>query len=167
MSTLDQFRHRLGRTWENLSEGWQRLRESAEHAMTRFRPLSKQQELETWEDQVVRHSSDWGLVAAEVREDEQEVTVRLEVPGMEDDNFDISVIDDYLVVRGEKRVQSDRHEGRFHVMECAYGSFERAVPLPAEVDSTAANASYRRGVLTVSLPKHERVVRRRIPVSAG
>ncbi len=167
MSTLNQFRQRLGRTWENLGEGWQRLRESAEHAMTRFRPLSKRQELETWEEQLVRHSADWGLIAAEVREDDKEVTVRLEVPGMEDDNFDITVIDDYLVVRGEKRVQSDRREGRFHIMECAYGSFERAVPLPAEVDGDAASARYRRGVLTVSLPKHKRVARQRIPVSSG
>ena len=167
MSTLDQFRQRLGRTWDNLSEGWQRLRESAEHAMTRFRPLGRQQDLETWEDQVMRHSADWALIAAEVREDEEGVTVRLEVPGMEDDNFDITVIDDYLVVRGEKRVQSDRREGRFHIMECAYGSFERAVPLPAEVDGDMASARYRRGVLAVWLPKHKRAARQRIPVSSG
>ena len=164
MSTLDQFRQRLGRTWENLSEGWQRLREGAEHAMTRFRPLSRQQELETWEDQMMRHSADWGLIAAEVREDDEEVTVRLEVPGMEDENFDIGIVEDYLVVRGEKRVQSERHQGRYHVMECAYGSFERAVPLPAEVDGNAAKASYRRGVLTVTLPKSEGSKSRKIPV---
>ena len=167
MSTLDQFRQRMGRTWENLTEGWQRLRESAEHAMTRFRPLSSHQDVETWEDQVVRHSADWALVAAEVREDDEAITVRLEIPGMEDENFDISVVDNYLVVRGEKRVQSDRQEGRFHVMECAYGSFERAVPLPAEVDGDAASARYRRGVLSISLPKHKRAVRQRIPVSSG
>ena len=167
MSTLDQFRQHLGRTWQSLGEGWQKLREGAEHAMTRFRPFARQQDLETWEDQVIRNSSDWGLVAAEVLEDEREITVRLEVPGMEDDNFDLSVIEDFLVVRGEKRVQSDRQEGRFHVMECAYGMFERAIPLPAEVDGSAASARYRRGVLTVSLPKQERALGRRIPVASG
>ena len=167
MSTLDQFRHSLGRTWENIAEGWQKLRERAEHAMTRYRPLSGRRDLETWEDRIVRQSADWGLVAAEVREDEDLVTVRLEVPGMEREGFDVDVVDGYLVVRGETRVASDRHEGRFHVMECAYGSFERAVPLPAEVDSDKAEAHYRRGVLTVSLPKHQRVTRRRIPISRG
>lgn len=167
MSTLNQLRDSLGRTWENLTEGWHKLRESAEHAMTRFRPLGKQGDLDTWEDQVIRHSADWGLLAAEVQEDENTITVRLEVPGMDKDNFDIDVIDDYLVVRGEKRVEKDRHEGRFHVMECAYGSFERAVPLPVEVDGTAATARYRRGVLSISLPKHERAKRRRIPVSSS
>lgn len=167
MSTLDQFRHGVGRTWENLAEGWQRLRERAGHAMTRYRPLSGQRDLETWEDRIIRQSADWGLVAAEVREGEDLVTVRLEVPGIERDNFDVDVVDGYLVVRGEKRVASDRHEGRIHVMECAYGSFERAVPLPAEVDGDAAKAHYRRGVLTVSLPKHRSVTRRRIPISSG
>lgn len=165
MSTLDQFRHSLGKTWESLTEGWQKLRESAEHAMTRFLPLSARQDLETWEDRVVRHSADWGLLAAEVQEDEDMVRVRLEVPGMDKENFDIDVIEDYLVVRGEKRVESDRQEGRFHVMECAYGSFERAVPLPAEVDGNSATAAYRRGVLSVFLPKARRAKRRRIPVS--
>jgi len=167
MSTLDQFRHRLGRTWENLAEGWQRLRDGAEHAMTRFKPFRGRHDLETWEEQIVQHSPDWGLLAAEVQEDEEKVTVRLEVPGMEKNNFDIDVIEDYLVVRGEKRVESDRSEGRFHVMECAYGSFERAIPLPAQVDGNAAKAAYRRGVLSVSIPRLQRATRRRIPVSSG
>jgi HSP20 family protein len=166
MSTLNQLRDSLGRTWENLTEGWHKLRESAEHAMTRFLPLSKRQDLETWEDQVIRHSADWGLLAAEVQEDEDRVVVRLEVAGMDRDDFDIDVVDDYLVVRGEKRVEKDRHQGRFHVMECAYGSFERAVALPAAVDGNAAEARYKRGVLSISLPKHERARRRRIPVAS-
>jgi HSP20 family protein len=167
MSTLDQFRNSLGKTWEHLAEGWHKLRESAEHAMTRFRPLGQQRDLDTWEDQVIRHSADWGLLAAEVQEHEDAITVRLEVPGMDEDNFDIDVIDDYLVVRGEKRVEKDRQEGRFHVMECAYGSFERAVPLPVQVDGNAAKARYRHGVLSISLPKHPRARRRRIPVASS
>ena len=53
MSTLNQLRDSLGRTWENLTEGWHKLRESAEHAMTRFRPLAKQDELDTCPDDPV------------------------------------------------------------------------------------------------------------------
>ena len=59
----------------------------------------------------------------------------------------------YLTVRGEKRLQREERRGRYHVMECAYGGFERAVALPAEVDDGGARASYRRGVLQVVLPK--------------
>ncbi|HFD81065.1 MAG TPA: Hsp20/alpha crystallin family protein, partial [Gammaproteobacteria bacterium] len=54
--------------------------------------------------------------------------------------------------------------GRFHVIECAYGSFERAIPLPAEVDEQGARARYRRGVLTVRLPKKAGARKRRIEV---
>lgn len=167
MSTLEQVRHSLGRTWEALSEGWQALRERAGQAMTRFKPLGRRGDLDTWEDQVIRHSSDWGLLATEVQEDEHNLIVRLEVPGMDSENFDIDVVENYLVVRGEKRVQQEQRQGRFHVMECAYGSFERAIPLPVEVDGNRAGASYRRGILTVTLPKHERARTRRIPVDAG
>jgi HSP20 family protein len=84
---------------------------------------------------------------------------------MEPDKFDIDVVDNYLVVRGEKRVQQEQREGRFHVMECAYGRFERALPLPVEVEGHKATARYRRGVLTVSLPKHERARARRIQIN--
>jgi HSP20 family protein len=167
MSTLEQLRRSLGRTWDNLTEGWHGLRERAEHALTRFRPLGRQGDVDTWEDQVIRHSADWGLLATEVQEDEHQVIVRVEVPGMEADKFDIDVVDNYLVVRGEKRVRQEQRQGRYHVMECAYGSFERALPLPVEVDGHKAQARYRRGVLTVTLPKHERARARRIEISSG
>ncbi len=167
MSTLDHVRRGLGKTWESLAEGWQSLRDRAGQALTRFRPLGKRDDLDTWEDQVIRHSADWGLLATEVQEDEQNLTVRLEVPGMESGDFDIDVVEGYLVVSGEKRVQQEQRHGRFHVMECAYGSFERAIPLPVEVDGNRASATYRRGVLSVTLPKPEQAKARRIPVSAG
>lgn len=167
MSTLEQVRRSLGRTWESLAEGWHNLRERAGQALTRFRPLGSRDDLDTWEDQVIHHSAGWGLLATEVQEDDDSLTVRLEVPGMESDNFDIDVVEGYLVVRGEKRVRQEQRQGRFHVMECAYGSFERAIPLPVEVDGNSASARYRRGVLTVSLPKLQTAKTRRIPVDAG
>jgi len=165
MSTLQQLRHSLGRTLDTLAEGWHNLRQRAEHALTRFRPLSRRDEVDTWEDQLVKQSADWGLLATDMQEDGNELIVRMEVPGMEADDFDIDVVDNHLVVRGEKRVEKSHRSGRFHVMECAYGSFERAIPLPVEVDGNRADARYRRGVLTIALPKHERARSRRIPIN--
>jgi HSP20 family protein len=72
---------------------------------------------------------------------------------MERDDFDLQVLDDYLVVRGEKQLERERTEGQYHVTECAYGSFERAIPLPGEVETGKARARYTRGVLRVELPK--------------
>lgn len=154
MSTLDQLRHGLDRAWESLAEGWQQLRERTAQALTRYTPVRHGGALETAGEQLARHGSRWALLAAEVREDETEVVVRLEVPGMEPEQFDIDVVEGrYLTVRGEKQVQREEQQGRYHVMECAYGLFERAITLPAAVDEGGARASYRNGVLRIALPK--------------
>ena len=61
--------------------------------------------------------------------------------------------DNTLVVRGEKRFERESTRGRYRVLQCAYGSFRRAVPLPAGVLGDNARASYRNGVLRIELPK--------------
>ena len=66
---------------------------------------------------------------------------------------DIEVVGNTLVVRGEKKLARDEVRGRYHVMERAYGQFERAIRLPAPVDDSKAKARYRAGVLAVTLPR--------------
>jgi HSP20 family protein len=116
--------------------------------------------LETAEEQVMENASRWGLLAAEVKEDEKTVTIRLEAPGMEANDFDLEVIDNVLIIRGEKRVEREQSDGRYYIMERAYGRFERALPLPTEVDESKAHAKYQRGVLWVSLPKAQKTKHR-------
>jgi len=164
MSTFAEIGEGLERAWDSIADGWRQLRQRAAHALTRFKPLNREGKIETAEEVFLQRSSRWGLLAADVSESDTEVNVRLEVPGLEADNFDIHVVGNVLVVRGEKQVQHTQTEGRFHVMECAYGSFERAVPLPVEVDENAAKASYRRGVLHIKLPKKVVARARRIEV---
>lgn len=164
MSTFAEIGDGLERAWDSIADGWRQLRQRATHALTRFNPLNREGKLETAEEVFLQRSSRWGLLAADVSENGAEVNVRLEAPGLEADNFDIHVVGNVLVVRGEKKVQHVLTEGRFHVMECAYGSFERAVPLPVEVDENAAKASYRRGVLHIKLPKKATAAARRIEV---
>ena len=166
MSTLEQLTTGLGRAWDALTEGWRQLRERAGHALTRFNPLARSGELQTLDDQLMQQASRWGLLAAEILESDNEVIVRLEAPGMEKDQFDISVVDDYLVVRGEKTAHHEEKRGRYRLVECAYGAFERAIPLPAAVDEQRASARYRRGVLTVTLPKTTGARSRRIKVES-
>jgi HSP20 family protein len=164
MSTFSEIGEGLERAWDSIADGWRQLRQRATHALTRFNPSSREGQLETAEELYLQRSSRWGLLAADVSETDSEVHVRLEAPGLEADNFDIHVVGNVLVVRGEKQVRHSSTEGRFHVMECAYGSFERAVPLPLEVDENAAKASYRRGVLHIKLPKKAAARARRIEV---
>lgn len=163
MSTLDQLRDGFGRALYSLAEGWRHLRQRAASALTHFTPQPSG-EPQTGGGQLVSRASRWGLLAAEISENDADIVVRLEVPGMEPGDFDIQVIDDCLVVRGEKRVRSEQHRDHHHITECAYGRFERALALPAAVDEGRTSASYRRGVLTVTLPKARRNNRNRITV---
>lgn len=164
MSTLNQLRHGLERAWDSLAEGWRQLLDHASDALTRFTPVRHAQELETADELIAGRASRWGLLAAQVQETDEAVVVRLEAPGLEPEAFDISVVDDYLVVQGEKRVQRESREGRYTLMECAYGRFERAIPLPVPVDEDAARASYRHGVLRIELPRLRAAGARRIQV---
>lgn len=165
MSTLSQLKEGLSQALSSLAEGWHELREKASHALTRFHPGKSEQE--SADGQLISSASCWSLLAAEVIEDDKQVTIKLEIPGMEPGNFEIQVIDNYLVVRGEKQVEREAHRGRYYMMERAYGSFERAIPLPVEVEESGASASYRRGVLRIVLPKSQRSGRRRIEVQSG
>lgn len=164
MSTLDQLRTRLNETWNHMTEGWQYLRNKATHALTYFKSRPARGEIETADEQYLQQSSRWALLAADVWSTDDAVIVSMEVPGMDKDDFDITVFDDYLVVRGMKHVRREGTVGNYHTIECAYGEFERAVALPEEVDQGKAGASYNDGVLRVTLPKTSRQRRRRITV---
>lgn len=154
MATWQQLRENVSRAWDSLVDGWHQLYERASGAITRFVPgASKLNPTEKEQHELARRSSGWGVLAAEVSDDKKCVIVRLEAPGLEPDEIDIQVVNSMLVVRGEKRLQKEHEDGRYHVVECAYGSFERAIPLPAEIDLNNAKANYKHGVLRVELPK--------------
>jgi HSP20 family protein len=134
-----------------LVEGWRRLYRRAAGAITRFTPGDKS--LTRDQDLAAVPSVGWGVLAAEVFDDDDRIVVRLEVPGLEKDDLDLQLMEDVLVIRGEKQAQRERTEGRYHIAECAYGSFARTIPLPEEVEADQAQASYRKGVLRIELPK--------------
>jgi HSP20 family protein len=162
MSTLNQIREGLSRAWDSITEGWRELREMAAEAVTRFHPTDGDDA-----ERLPVRSVRWGLLAAEVADDDEQVVVKLEVPGMDPDDFDVSVVGDLLVVRGEKRVAWDNRRGDFYIAERAYGRFQRAVRLPAPVDEANARARYDAGVLTVRLPKREPRRRNRIRIDSA
>ena len=165
MSTLNQLREGLNEAWDTLVDGWQRLYRRAAGAMTRFTPgkMAREDDEGTGQAIAVR-SAGWGVLAAEVFDDDDKIVVRLEAPGLEKSDFDLEVLDNYLVVRGEKQIERERTEGRYRVTECAYGQFERAIPLPEEVEPGETHASYKKGVLRVELPKAEGRRRRKVTV---
>lgn len=96
-----------------------------------------------------------------------EVTV--ELPGMKEEDIDITVGEGVVTIRGEKKLEREQTEGGCHLSERSYGSFSRTLPLPDTVDVDAIEASYDRGVLTLTMPKREpsEPARRKIEIKAN
>lgn len=153
--SLESMKEGLGSLWGSVAEGWQQLRQRAENAMTRFRPSAASQlpERQQVDDPFYLPLGGWSMLGGEVFEDDRRLVVRIEVPGLDKDQVEVQVRDDALVVSGEKRFERESSEGRWRVMQCAYGSFRRVVPLSAPVLADEARASYKNGVLRVELPK--------------
>lgn len=89
----------------------------------------------------------------EVRESNKEIKVIAELPGLDEKDIDITIQDDVLILRGEKREEKTEEGEYLYYMERSYGTFYREIPLPVEVDSNRAEAVFKKGVLTVRLPK--------------
>lgn len=102
--------------------------------------------------------------ALDVHEDDEKVTVQVELAGMKKEDFDISLQDDVLTISGERTADSARREGESFRSERLFGSFSRSVTLPAPVKSGDVTASYKDGILTVTLPKAEEAKPRKIQV---
>lgn len=112
-------------------------------------------------------TSAW-LPPCDVVEDGDGVRIMMELPGVEPDDVRLSLENNILTIRGEKRQQQESTEGgRVHRYERSYGTFERSFSLPNTVDADKVTADYDNGVLTVRLQKAERMRPREIRVNAA
>ncbi|MCK4710770.1 MAG: Hsp20/alpha crystallin family protein [Gammaproteobacteria bacterium] len=158
MFNMSNLGESLNRSWESVSHGWDQLMGRAGNALTHF--SSKQSE----HDDAPVKTPNWSLMSCEVFDDADKVVVRLEVPGLSADDFDVSVVDNVLRISGEKRFEREESKGNYHLLERAYGHFSRAIPLDYEVDAESADASYKNGVLRLALNKKPDQRRRRIEI---
>jgi HSP20 family protein len=103
--------------------------------------------------------------SVDVIDREEEVVVRAEIPGVDRENLEVSLSDDRLTIKGTTRHEKEEKEaGEFTRREMSRGSFTRAVTLPANVDGEKAKASFKDGVLDITLPKLKPSKRLRINV---
>ncbi|WP_235896470.1 Hsp20/alpha crystallin family protein [Oceanidesulfovibrio marinus] len=107
-----------------------------------------------------------GYPALDIAENEDSVTVTAEVPGMKAEDIDVTLERGVLTIKGEKKFEDERKGENFHRIERSYGSFQRVVQLPTEVDDEKVTANYKDGVLTLSMPKSPAAKKRKIEIGA-
>ena len=119
--------------------------------------------------------SDFGVtdgseaIRVDVSDNGKEVIVKAELPGMSEDDIDVSVSEGSLRIRGEKRMDNELRDAGVVMRERSYGVVERIVPLPEGIEPNAAQATFKNGVLTLVIPKTAdfQSNEKHIPVQAG
>jgi len=133
---FEQMRREMDRFWDSFFEGGVRRTEGA---------------------------GEW-FPSLDVAETKNDVVVKAEVPGMDPKDIDISLSDGVLTIKGEKKQEREEKEGDYHLTERSFGAFTRAIQLPTEVQSDKIEASYKNGVLKVTLPKSEEAKKKEIKI---
>lgn len=102
--------------------------------------------------------------SVDIKESKDAYVVKSELPGVDKNDVDVSIEDNMLVIRGDKKVEAESDEHQNHRKECTYGYFERSFSLPKQVDTNKVQASFSNGVLTLNIPKAEEAKPKQIQV---
>jgi HSP20 family protein len=105
--------------------------------------------------------------AVDVYEDEHKVTLKIEVPGIEEKDIDVRVENNTLTVQGQRKIEKEEKEENYRRVERQYGSFTRTFTLPQTVDAESVSANYDKGVLKITLPKKAEAKPKQIKVNVG
>ena len=132
---FDRIRKEMDRVWDSFLEG---------------RPM--------------RRAGEW-LPSIDVSETKSDLVIKAELPGMDSKDIDISLSNGFLTIKGEKNQEKEEKDENYHLIERSYGSFTRSVQLPREVQSDKITASFKNGVLRVTLPKSEEAKKKEIKVN--
>ena len=105
--------------------------------------------------------------SVDIYENKDQIVLEAELPGMKQEDFDLSIENNVLTLRGERRFEKTDETDNYHRVERSYGAFTRSFTLPQTVSAEGATAEYNNGVLRVTLPKREETKARRIEVSGA
>jgi len=103
----------------------------------------------------------------DVYEDEQHLTLKAELPGVDPKNVDIRIENNVLTVRGERKFEKEEKEENFHRIERRYGSFTRSFTLPSTVNADSVKADYENGLLKIQFEKRAEAKPKQIQVNIG
>jgi HSP20 family protein len=135
-----------------------RLRNEMERLYDRFfdfRPFRRFTEEGEW------------MPSVDVSETAKEIIVNAEIPGVEAKDIDVNLDGNVLTIKGERKREHEEKEENFHRIERSYGSFFRTLSLPSEVDGEKIKATYKKGVLRITLPKTKKAAGKKIEIATS
>jgi HSP20 family protein len=145
--------------------------------LTRWQPVSEFSTLQDRMSRLFRDSFSEGreealtntsfAPAVDVYEDEHNITLKIEVPGIDEKDIDVRIENRTLTVHGERKFDKDEKEENFRRVERQYGSFTRSFTLPPTVDAEKVAANYDKGILKISLAKKAEAKPKQIKVNVG
>lgn len=119
-----------------------------------------------WDTEVATARGNW-VPTVDIIEGDHELTVKAELPGIEAKDVAVTIDNNVLTLRGERRIEKEVKKENYHRMERAYGTFARSFALPAFVDAESVKAEFKNGLLTVTVPKKENARTRAVAVTAA
>lgn len=93
--------------------------------------------------------------SVDVKENEKEFIIKAELPGVEEKDIDVTVTNDSITIKGEKKEEKEDKDKNYYYMERSYGSFCRVIPLEAEIEADKAEARFKNGILDIKIPKNQ------------
>jgi len=137
---FERMRREMDRLWDSFFEG---------------KPTSRAGEEGQW------------LPSLDISETKGDLVVKAELPGIEPKDIDISLNEGVLTSKGDKKHEKEEKEEGYHLVERSYGSFSRSIPLIREIQNEKINASYKNGVLTITLPKTEEAKKKEVKIKVS
>ena len=134
---LERMKREMDRVWDSFFEG---------------HPRKRGEDVREW----------WPSL--DISETKNDLVVKVEIPAIDPKEIDISLADDVLTIKGQKKQEREEKEEDYHLIERHYGSFARSIRLPKGVQGDKINASYKNGLLRVTLPKSEEAKKKEIKI---
>jgi len=107
-----------------------------------------------------------GQLTVDVFQDDTNVVIQSTIAGVSPDDLDVSITNDMVTIRGERRQSFDIEEEDYFYQECYWGTFSRSIILPVEIDADRAEAKIKNGILTIRIPKANAAMTRKLKVKA-
>jgi len=89
------------------------------------------------------------------KSDEKQLTIKAEIPGIDEKDVELTIQDDILTIKGEKKKEQEVKDDDYYFSECKYGSFDRSIRIPDDTNIDKATATFKNGVLEITMPKKE------------